>query len=214
MKVCFMLNLPVMMHTGLNVVFLFLSILMSFWPQAGGKNTPEITSPSAGQALKGAVLINGHTAVKGFQSAEVSYSYVKKSNSWFLISQSREAVDDGKLAVWDTSTITDGDYFIRLQVMLSDGSVLEKQIQVRVRNYSPVETETPVPTVGAMEAKPTPTLTPTLYHQPTPTPMPANPVRLTAEDLLTSMRVGIVLAIVLFVLLALYFLRKRSKRLK
>jgi hypothetical protein len=209
-----MLNLPVMMRTGLNVIFLFLSILMSFWPQAGGKNMPEITLPLAGQALKGAVLVNGHTAIKGFQSAEVSYSYVKKSNSWFLISQSREAVDEGRLAVWDTSTITDGDYYLRLQVMLTDGSVLEKQIQVRVRNYSPVETETPVPTVGAVAAKPTPSLIPTLYHQPTPTPMPANPARLTVEDLLTSMRVGIVLSIGIFVLLAFYILRKRSKRLK
>ena len=209
-----MLNLHVMVRSGINVFFVLCSILLSFWPQFGPDDDLKIRAPLAGQALKGVVLVSGHTDIKDFQSAEVSYSYASGDASWFLVSQSREPVQDGQLAVWDTTTITDGDYNLRLQVLLTDGSVKEQVIQVRVRNYSPVETETPLPTVGVVAARPTATPTPAPYRQPTPTDLPANPASVSAADLDIYLRCGVVSAVLVLACLTLYIAYKRSKRLK
>lgn len=209
-----MLNLLVMMRSGFSLLIILCSILTSLWPQTQGGETPDITSPQAGQALQGAVLVAGKTDLKGFQSADVSYSYTRGNGSWFLIGQSREAVEDGKLAVWDTTTITDGDYLLRVQVFMDNGSVVEKIIQVRVRNYSPIETETPQPTVGSMEAKATTTPTSTPYRQPTPTHLPENPAIVTVESLAASLRCGIILAILAFLGLGVYVFYKRRTQLK
>ena len=116
-----MLNLLVMIDFGASWILILILWLFPILGQVQSGETPEITSPLPGQALQGVVVVNGHTALKNFQSTEVSYSYTSGS-SWFLISQSRNAVEDGRLAVWDTTTITDGDYKLRVQVFLSSGS--------------------------------------------------------------------------------------------
>ena len=61
--------------------------------------------------------------------------------TWFLIEQSAEPVKKGLIASWDTSTITDGEYQLRVRVILADGKVAEAIVpNLRVRNYTPVET--------------------------------------------------------------------------
>ncbi|MCE1253654.1 MAG: hypothetical protein LWX83_08920 [Anaerolineae bacterium] len=203
-----MLNLLVMVRSGIRLFFLFFSFLGSIWPQVNQAETPRISAPTAGQAVKGAVLVSGFTDIKNFQSAEVSYSYTSGDTSWFLISQSSEAVKDGQLTVWDTSTITDGDYNLRLQVILTDGSVKEDVITVRVRNYSPVET------VGVMAARPTATPTAIIYRQPTPTRLPANPASVTPADLDAYLRCGVISAVVILTCLAIYMVYKRVRSLR
>jgi hypothetical protein len=208
-----MLNLLVMIRTGFHFVLIFWMWFFSILPQAQTGEQPDITTPLPGQALQGAVMVSGHTALKNFQSAEVSYSYAS-GGSWFLISQSREAVDDGKLAIWDTTTITDGDYKLRVQVFLSNGSLAEKVIGVRVRNYSPVETSTPEPTLGFVSARPTATITPTAYLQITPTDLPGNPAKVSRTDLETSLRLGAIIAVLFFAGLGLYLAYKKNRHLK
>ena len=208
-----MLNLLVMIRCGASLILILWMWLSTVLPQAQAGDMPDISAPQPGEALRGAVVISGHTAVKSFQSMEVSYSYLN-SGSWFLISQSHDPVEDGKLAVWDTTTITDGNYKLRLQVTLISGSVLEKVMEVRVRNYSPVETSTSEPTQGFVLARPTATITPTAYLLPTPTDLPANPAKVSAADLGASIRMGAILAGLVLGGLGLYLFYQYNRRLK
>ena len=86
----------------------------------------EVSSPSAGEALQGVVQILGSTDMPDFLSSEVSFGYATDPTStWFLIEQSSVPVEEGEIASWDTSTITDGEYRLRLQVFLTTGEVHE-----------------------------------------------------------------------------------------
>lgn len=178
------------------------------------QKTPEppatILAPLPGEALQGLVLISGTTQVAGFQSCEVAFSYQSDStNTWFLLQQSRTAVSEGELAQWDTTTISDGIYRLRVQIFLSDGQVLETVIEgLRVRNYTSVETSTPAPAAPVVEAaQPTATFTPLPDFdppQPTPQVLPTNPARLLPSDLRASLLAGSGVVVGLLLMAGIY----------
>ncbi len=200
----FMLNLPIAMFfvKGRHPLFWFPALVgwlasLVFLPVAANAQdlAVEISAPRPGEALQGVVEIRGTTGLEGFQSAEISFAYQDDATAtWFLIQQSNQPVVDGPLARWDTSTITDGRYRMRVQVFLQDGQVLEYVVDgLRVRNYSPVETSTPavLPT-----GQPTPTLTVTPLMDfagtaPVLTPLPTNPAELTGQHLTASIFQGV-----------------------
>lgn len=98
----------------------------------------EVSSPLDGQTLQGSVPITGTVSSIGFASGAVYYTYNQtEDSSWFLISNISQPVNNGTLAIWDTSTISDGDYQIKVEVKYQDGSVLTKIIKgLLVRNYT------------------------------------------------------------------------------
>jgi hypothetical protein len=80
------------------------------------------------------------------------------TGTWFPIGESVDTpVIDGRLALWDTLGLTDGDYSLMLRVWLQDGRALEAVVSgVRVRNYTTVPTAAPaaeplLPTATAFE---------------------------------------------------------------
>jgi hypothetical protein len=173
----------------------------------------RLRSPQGGQALQGSVPILGNTTVTGFQSASLYFAYQDDpTQTWFLIAQSDQAVKDGTLAQWDTTTITDGDYNLRLSVTLSDGSQLVSRIEgLRVRNYSAIETNTPTPVTPSVTVVPGNTAVPTSTTTPNPTPVPAtgtpfaaNPAQITTLDMASSMGKGALAIIGLFALIGAY----------
>ncbi|HEX9675637.1 MAG TPA: hypothetical protein VGA07_06645 [Anaerolineales bacterium] len=121
----------------------------------------ELTSPQPGQVVSGLVTLSGTADHPAFNRYEVSFAYVEDTtDTWFSIGEPvNTRVIDGRLALWDTSTITDGDYSLRLGVWLQDGRSLEAVVPgVRVRNYS---SDPVIPTAVPPEAGrplPTPTL--------------------------------------------------------
>ena len=169
-----------------------------------------IYSPTTGQVLQGTIAITGRTSVEGFSIAELRFSYMQDlADTWFLIYESDEAVSDGELTQWDTSTITDGEYKLRLVVTLQDGSQLTSDINnLRVRNYTPIETNTPEPNATrAPGDTPIPTITPTSTITPLPpsaTPLPPNPAIISSQEILLSMGKGALVAVSFFALLGLY----------
>ena len=171
---------------------------------------PSVAAPSAGQALQGVVAVAGTTAVDGFVSAELSFAYAgDPTGTWFLITVTGTPVFESTLAAWDTTTITDGNYVLRLRVFLSDGSSKDILVEgLRVRNYSPVETATPAPTVE--QASPVPSATPTATPQPTPTALPGNPAAIDPADLRLSIAAGGLAALLAFALLGLYLWLRRK----
>jgi hypothetical protein len=171
---------------------------------------PVILSPRQGEVLQGTVTITGSSAETGFLSSEVDFAYAgDTTGTWFLVAAASQPVDSNTLATWDTTTITDGNYNLRLRVYLKDGTHLDAIIpDLRVRNYTPVETPTPAPTAILPTLTPTDTLTPTPF--PTPTPLPVNPAVLTQADISTSLVYGGLGAVILIIILGIYFGLRRN----
>jgi hypothetical protein len=171
---------------------------------------PAILSPQQGNVLQGVVTIRGSSNVTGFFSSEVDFSYTgDPTGTWFLISTGSQPVDSDILASWDTTTITDGNYNLRLRVTLTDGTHQDAIIpNLRVRNYTSIETPTPAPTAILPTLTPTVTLTPTPF--PTPTPLPANPAVLTSKDISTSLAYGGLGAVIFVSVFGIYLWLRRK----
>ena|SRR3972149_6294245 len=208
----------------LRAFCLFLLILYGIIPgvsTAAQELTPTsaplpiaIYSPTPGQALQGIVSIEGNIALDSFQSAELSFSYsLNHRNTWFIIREFTAPTSDKTLADWDTTTLTDGEYTLRLSVTLADESQPSMTvIQVRVRNYTPIETDTPAPTATTVPGNtPAPSTSPTLTNTPIPltaTPLSVaeatNPAELTSQEISSSLAKGALIVLGAFVLLGLY----------
>ena len=177
-------------------------------PSASPEPALSIRFPVAGQAVQGSVSIEGNSAVTGFVSAELAFAYTgDPTGTWFLIAEASQPVQDGVLGQWDTGAITDGDYNLRLRVILQNGSHMEILVPaLRVRNYTPIETDTPTPVTPTLTQVPgeTPVVTPTREIRPTPTPLPTNPAEVTGGDILGSLGKGALAIVGLFALLGAY----------
>jgi hypothetical protein len=169
----------------------------------------------------GNVEILGYTDVPGFLSAELSFAYDENpTNTWFLISSSTEPVRNRSLAEWDTSTITDGSYDLRLIVTRQDGGDLTYTVKdIRVRNYTPIETNTPTPVTPTATPLPGDTPVPTITSTPTETPipptptrLPSNPIQVTGEDYTNSLVRGIAIVAGAFVIIGIYASIKNLRR--
>lgn len=182
---------------------------------------PVISSPLPNQALQGVVTISGSSSVPGFASAELTFAYLDDpTGTWFLIDQVSEPVIAGPLAAWDTSTLTDGDYTLRLTVNLQDGTALTADVPgVRLRNYTPIETDPPTPAAPTETlppgATPAPTITPlpsqTLIP-PTITPLPENPAVVTSSEVTFQVVRGALITVALFAVVGLVFAIARLRR--
>ena len=212
-----MLNLKIAMLYNLGLILILWLIMPPVIPIKIGdvEPTPEpskiaILTPTSGQALQGSVPIKVNIAVDGFQSAELSFSYSRGApETWFVIEESDEPISNGEWLQWDTTTITDGDYTLQLIVYLDNGDQEKTTVSdLRVRNYSPIETKTPVPTdipTPGDTPLPTTTLTPTATMIPfTITPLPANPAQISREDIFTSLGIGAMVSVVFFIGMVLY----------
>lgn len=173
--------------------------------------SPAIAAPRPGEALQGKVVIAGTSDAVGFTSFELAFAYpADPTGTWFLVAQSGEAVRDGTLAEWDTTALTDGNYTLRLRVFLDDGTSLDVLVpDLRVRNYTPVETPTPGPTAAARTLT-LPAATPPALRPSTPTPLPPNPAVLTSSRLFASLGYGAAAAAVVILLLVLYNRLRRN----
>lgn len=79
-----------------------------------------LTSPEPGQELSGIVKLVGTVDVDnfGFYKYEVA---PQGTELWATISAGREIVKNGDVGLWDTSTLTPGDYQLRLEVTDNQG---------------------------------------------------------------------------------------------
>lgn len=174
---------------------------------------PVVISPRNGEAIQGRVEISGNTEMSGFQRTELEFRYVNDpKGTWFLLAETDQAVNPGKIAEWDTSIISDGNYDLRLSVCLTDGTCKNTIVQgIRVRNYSPVETPTPTDPVATSQVivtkdTPIPTRTP----RPTRPVFESNPAILTPSDLNSSLIRGGIVGIGFFLAFGIYWIVKRS----
>lgn len=216
-----MLNLIITMGLWMRL----LTISWLIWLSAvAAVNSPDISisSPKPSDPVQGVVTIIGTTSLVGFVSSEVDFAYHQNDPvNWFLIEERTNPTSDDTIATWDTSTISDGTYDLRLVVTLADGTQKTVQVRdIRVRNYTAIETSTPLPIItpnqtsltalsGTAGPHPTSTATP---NRPTSTSFPSNPAILSENDFLVSLGKGGLIIGGLFLLAGLYARLKSISR--
>lgn len=168
-----------------------------------------ITSPLANDVLRGEVTITGTTDNPNFFSAQLDFAYASDpTGTWFAIQTLSQPVTDSTLTTWDTTSISDGDYVLRLRVNLIDNTFQDVTVPIQIGNdVTPVmPTVVPTATLNAVEVQiPTPFLlaaspTPTTLPRPTPTALPTNPASLGQLAIYTSLGRGVVVILGLFAL--------------
>lgn len=146
-----------------------------------------ITSPQAGTSLVGVVTVQGSAFSPNFVRYRLEYAFVEPNVElqWLPIVEIAQEVTNNTLALWDTSSISDGEYQLRLRVFLRDGSTLQTVVQnLRVINRS----ATPLPTPLSSATDQPPTAFPTPGASPTSSiaQPPASTARPTTQSTLVS----------------------------
>ena len=186
----------------------------------------NILFPSPGQVLQGKIAIQATTTAAAIKSAELLFGYQDDpTGTWFLLwerpGQNTPGPDQEQpflkpqIYEWDTTTLTDGNYTLKLLVTLEDGSQAEAKIPgLRVRNYTPIETSVPSGEITSLVI--TPTINPALLIpivEPSPLPQPTNPAQLTPAQIGDSMRLAIIWVFAVFLLMGIYiYLRSISRQ--
>ncbi len=176
----------------------------SFLAQIPEPPVVEILSPDPGQALQGSFPVRATVQVPGLVSGILSFRYTgDPTGSWFELARLQGEVEDTELVLWDTTTLTDGNYDLQLIIEREDEEPLVYTILgLRVRNYSLIETNTPAPTTNAAPdeaATPVPTFTPAPTQvRPTPTPLPPNAAEIRETDIGASLLSGILTSLAAF----------------
>lgn len=184
--------------------------------------TPEkvniFHSPTSGTALQGIILIEGEYPLEGITNAALSFSYKDDPrDTWFPIHEV-ESPDVMQFSYeWDTTTLTDGDYTLRIIVIGDQHRFIDFMPDLRIRNYTAIETATPFPTsTQAEETIFIATNTPSSTESPVPIPatsLPTNPAQISTGEIGSSMGRGALIATSLLALFGFYhYLRNRRKR--
>lgn len=166
----------------LLLVSLAFGAVVTAVPQAQ-EARPVIAQPAQDAPVRGVVQIVGTAVHPQFQRYELYYAPwpVPSDQSWIFIGDAHFNQQPlGLLGTWDSRSVTDGTYALRVRVVKADGNYLDSDPRrVLVANTRPVETPTPFPT-DTPEPLPTQPLVipttvltaPTAESSPTPEPTP------------------------------------------
>jgi hypothetical protein len=201
-----------MVNVLLNLFYAALLLYINMYSSSDASLYPGIISPASGDVIRGVVTIEGSTDINNFQFSEISFAYPENpTDTWFLIAESQQPVEQGTLALWDTTVITDGNYILRLRIYFIDTTQFEMIVEgLRVRNYSPVETPTLQSTSVPVTSSPTSTCTDT--PQPTPSLFPGNPMEVTFDKVTSAIAYGAFAAVLILVLLGCLFRIRRPMK--
>jgi membrane peptidoglycan carboxypeptidase len=110
----------------------------------GDQSVPVgITSPESAAPVDGLVIVRGSANSENFQFFRLEFQ-PSGSDSWALIAQTGQPVDNGTLGVWDTSDLTPGIYTLRLTVVDTGAGEISTRIDVLV--LAPGDTDDTEPT--------------------------------------------------------------------
>ncbi len=167
------------------VVALLLPLSIGWATLQAQEARPVIAEPKPDAAVRGVVQIIGTATHPQFQRYELYYAPwpVPSDQSWIFIGDAHYNQQPlGLLGTWDSRTVPDGAYALRVRVVKVDGNYLDSDprrvLVVNTRplpSPTPVATDTPVPQPTV--ARPTPTtvievLPPAESPTPEPTPTP------------------------------------------
>ncbi len=176
-----------------------------------------ITSPQTGETLRGQIQILGSIDYPTFASAELSFAFASDlADNWFSIQTFSQPITDSALAVWDTTSITDGDYKLRLRITLQDGTFIDSIItDLKIRNQEiPTATATDAPLPQFDNETPTPRIiepTQIILSYPSATPLPSNPASITTDSIYKVFAQSALVVLVLFILFSLILRLRKNK---
>ncbi len=196
-----MLNLPIAMLELILALTLFFQ-----------DSQVAITAPQPSETLRGQVEIQGQMDTPNFAFAELAFTFASPPGDvWFTIQTFSQPKTDPPLAVWDTTTITDGDYNLRLRVTFQDGTFQDALI-TDLKILNDVPSPTPLPTLGDFNFQ-APNETPVLPNEqviptpnasyPTSTPLPMNPVALTEASIFSAFWKSALFILIIFAFFSL-----------
>ena len=172
---------------------------------------PQIISPQPGEVLRGNVPVVVDTTAPNFESVELTFMYEDDSSeTWFLIHQGVRPVTGTLLVLWDTTTITDGNYRLQMIVKFDQGEQIAVLVpNLQVRNYSPAEMDAPTPNPPTQILPPSTSTTAPTWTQvsaaaastavpPTPVPPMKNPAEIQPAEVLKSIGIGSLLVFFIF----------------
>ncbi|HEY86045.1 MAG TPA: hypothetical protein G4N96_13135 [Chloroflexi bacterium] len=169
----------------LGAIFALLSALpglsaIAAPPQQG--ELAQITYPADNEVVRGIISVTGSAVHPQFARFQLAYAAepVTQNDQWITIGAERVSqVVNAELAIWDTATVSDGSYSLRLRVIRLDGNYDETEVHhIVVANAQPTETATPellvtrAPTQTPTPLPPTPTIVIEVPFNETPTPRP------------------------------------------
>ncbi len=167
---------------GVAVIALWAIWSGAIYAGAQSNNSAKITAPQAGDSLFGLVTIQGTASNPNMQRYILEFDSQEDAvDRWLTVAGPiTQQVKDGTLAQWNTTTVPDGRYQIRLRVVLRDGTVLSDVVQnLRVSNKQPTALPTSLPSATPLQPTLPPTAgpspTPLIQQPPTNTPRPALP---------------------------------------
>lgn len=114
-----------------------------------------ITAPADGQELHDVATITGSANHPEFNRYELAIGPdPNPSDAWQVFNTTNLPVDNNVLGLWDTRTVADGTWALRLRVVRKDSNYDEVVVRgLRVSNQGPADTPTPL----ASETTPIPT---------------------------------------------------------
>lgn len=148
-------------------------------PLRQGQDLAVITEPTSNAVITGVVPIMGSSDHPAFQFYIIEYAPEPANNQWQAIGGlGNQPVINGQLAVWNTATVPDGSYTLRLRTVRQDGNYTEffaTQVVVSNTQATPTPTaevtEEPTEEVQAGATSDLQIVIPTE----TPTPLPPTP---------------------------------------
>ena len=156
---------------------------------SGIKPALSIASPRDGSGLSGSIDINGTVQMANFDHYVIQIGFGNDPQDWIQLVQSPIAIQNGRLATWDTRHYPDGPYTIRLEMDDRSGQSFGGRVRVTVSNFPappPPPTVTPrPPTATRVPPTQTPLPTDTLTSSP-PTATPRPPTATAVPSTATS----------------------------
>ncbi len=167
---------------GTALVMILLAVSSPGWAAPQTQARSVIAYPTDGMTISGVVEVTGIATHPNILWYEVDYAHGAEptgESQWVPLAHVENAqVEDGVLAVWDTTGVPDGLYCLALTVKGQDDPLYYQQFvtHLTVNNAQPVVT--PTSETPTLEPMPTavvgPTPTPISIEQPaTPTPRPS-----------------------------------------
>jgi hypothetical protein len=93
-----------------------------------------ITAPGNNQQISGNVTVSGRASTPNFQRYFLEYGSGKNPSSWEVIETSTAQVIEGRLGAWNTSSLSPGDYTLRVRVVDEKLGELRFTVPVVVRS--------------------------------------------------------------------------------
>ncbi len=115
-----------------------------------GQTLPSIriNNPSEGQVVQSILTITGQVSAPEFNRFDLEYASVAQPENFTRIATSTQQFPNAgsTLGTWDTATLPNGQYILRLAAYSNTGGFVHRTVRITTNNIPPTATPPPPPT--------------------------------------------------------------------